>query len=61
MSEEELVRELGEKIGYGNMMNLASECWQDDMIRNGYPTSGVFVTALPSDVNKIAIEEIKQN
>ena len=59
MSEEELVRELGEKIGYGNMMDLASECWQDDMIKNGYPTSGVFITALPSDSNQRVIEELE--
>ena len=58
MSEEELVRELGEKIGYGNMMDLASECWSDDMIKNGYPTSGVFITALPSDSNQRVVEEL---
>jgi len=60
MSEEELVRELGEKIGYGNMMDLASECWQDVMIKNGYPTSGVFITALPSDSNQRVIEELER-
>ena len=59
-SEEELVRELGEKIGYGNMMDLASECWSDDMIKNGYPTSGVFITALPSDSNQRVIEELEE-
>jgi len=59
MSEEGLVRELGNKIGYGNLMELASICWQDDMTKNGYPTSGVFVTALPSDVSQRAIRELE--
>jgi hypothetical protein len=48
--EKELVRELGKQIGYGNMMYLASECWEEMMIKNGYPTSGVFIPALKSDV-----------
>lgn len=48
--EKELVRKLGEQIGYGNMMELASECWKESMIEKGYPTSGVFIPALPRDV-----------
>jgi hypothetical protein len=51
--ENNRVKELGEKIGYGNMMYLASELWKKDMIDCGYPTSGVFVPALPADVNEI--------
>jgi len=48
--EKELVRHLGELIGYGNMMQLASECWKESMIEKGYPISGVFIPALPCDV-----------
>lgn len=48
--EKEFVKHLGEKIGYGNMMYLASECWKENMKKNGYPTSGVFIPALPSRV-----------
>jgi hypothetical protein len=50
--EKELVRQLGEKIGYGNMMQLASECWEEYMLTKGYPTSGVFVSALKCDLCK---------
>jgi len=50
MDEKELVRQLGEQIGYGNMMHLASECWEDYFNKIGYPTSGVFVPALKCDV-----------
>lgn len=52
MTEKEAVKQLGEQIGYGNMMHLASELWKEDMIANGYPVSGVFVPALPCDVNR---------
>lgn len=48
--EKELVRNLGELIGYGNMMQLASECWKESMVEKGYPTSGVFIPTLPCDV-----------
>jgi hypothetical protein len=54
--EKELVRQLGEKIGYGNMMQLASECWEEMMIAEGYPTSGVFIPALKSDVRGLKID-----
>lgn len=50
--EKELVRKLGKQIGYGNMMQLASECWKESMTKKGYPTSGVFIPALPCDVRK---------
>jgi len=32
--EKELVRQLGEKIGYGNMMQLASDLWEEKMKEN---------------------------
>lgn len=28
-NEREAVRSLGDNIGYGNMMDLAQECWRD--------------------------------
>lgn len=50
MTEKESVKQLGEQIGYGNMMYLASDLWKEDMIKKGYPISGVFVPVLPCDV-----------
>ena len=50
MTEKEKVKQLGEQLGYGQMMKLASELWKKDMIAHGYPTSGVFIPALKSDV-----------
>lgn len=48
--EAQAVKALGKSIGYGHMMSLASALWRKDMIKNGYPVSGVFVPVLPSDV-----------
>lgn len=34
-AEKEAVRELGARIGYGNMMHLAQECWRELLITQG--------------------------
>ena len=43
MNEIEEVKELGEKIGYGNMMSIASALWRKTAKEQGYPVSGAFV------------------
>jgi len=43
MDEVKEVKELGEKIGYGNMMSIASALWRKSAKENGYPISGAFV------------------
>ena len=43
MSEIEAVKELGEKIRYGNMISIASALWRKSAKDNGYPISGAFV------------------
>ena len=50
MTERELVKNLGDQIGYGNMMWLAHELWKEMLVSEGYPTSGAFIPALPCDV-----------
>ena len=43
MKEFEAVKELGEKIGYGNMMSIASALWRKSAKEQGHPISGVFI------------------
>lgn len=48
MDEIKEVKELGEKIGYGNMMCIASALWRKSLKEKEYPVSGAFVpTCLP--------------
>ena len=54
--EKTLVTELGEKIGYGNLMTIACECWQEHMKAKNYPITGVFIPVLPIDIKKTAIK-----
>lgn len=46
-NEIKAVEELGESIGYGHLMELASAIWRKKMKDAGQPTSGVFVPTLP--------------
>lgn len=43
MDEVKAVKELGERIGYGNMMEIASALWRKSAKENSYPVSGAFV------------------
>lgn len=38
-----LVKTIGEEIGYGHLMSIASSLWRESMRDKGYPISGVFV------------------
>jgi len=42
--EIEAVKALGEQIGYGNMMEIASALWRKSLREKNYPESGAFVT-----------------
>ena len=48
--EVKAVKELGEKIGYGHMMGIASALWRASLEEMGCPTDGAFVAALLCDV-----------
>lgn len=59
--EKEQVKILGEVIGYGNMMQLASELWKEMMQKRNEPVSGVFVPALPCDVRRVNNKQSESN
>jgi hypothetical protein len=47
-NDVKVVKELGEKIGYGHLMSLASSLWRQSCRENGYPIVGAFVpTCIP--------------
>ena len=42
------VKKLGDEIGYGNLMNIASALWRDMLKKTGTPIEGAFVpTCIP--------------
>lgn len=50
--EIEAVKQLGEAIGYGHLMALASALWRKSLKEKGYPTSGAFIGTCISSVYK---------
>ena len=52
------VKLVGEKIGYGTLMYIASALWRRDMREHGYPTSGVFFPVLPDEGDPDMVREM---
>lgn len=47
-NEVQAVKSLGQSIGYGHLMQLASTLWADDLESHGLPRSGAHVpTVMP--------------
>lgn len=47
------VKELGERIGYGNLMSIASALWRQKLKPDG-TESGAFIPALKNDIKQDA-------
>ncbi|QQO97249.1 hypothetical protein M1M30_gp148 [Maribacter phage Colly_1] len=46
------VEELGAKIGYGELMSIASGLWRHSLREKGYPVSGAFIPTCPPFVKE---------
>jgi len=57
--EFESVKNIGERIGYGNLMEIASALWRDSLEKQGLPTSGAFVPTLQLWLEGEALENAK--
>jgi hypothetical protein len=55
--EIEQVKELGERIGYGNMMSIASVLWAMSLEEKHGITSGAFVATIPAFMKKREAEK----
>ncbi len=50
--EIEIVKQLGDQIGYGHLMALASALWRQTLKEKGYPTIGAFVPTCEPFIHK---------
>jgi hypothetical protein len=55
-TEIEVVKKVGEKIGYGHMMEIASALWRQKLRDSKTPETGAFIAVLSSDVKEEAKE-----
>lgn len=53
--EIKAVKLLGEQIGYGNMMDIASNLWAKKLIDEGVPDSGAFYPVSEFEVKETEI------
>lgn len=64
-TEITLVKNLGDKIGYGNLMSLASALWRKKLVDDGYlkelVESSVFVPVSVDYVKDEWIDEVKDS
>lgn len=63
-TEIQKVKELGEEIGYGHLMSLASALWRKQLSESGTVTGALFPITVDcivkdNDVQKIVKDEIK--
>lgn len=59
-AEVEMIKSIGEHIGYGHLMAIASALWREDLRNKDYPESGAFVGVCPSQVIDDLQESIKR-
>lgn len=53
------VKKLGDEIGYGNMMCIASALWRESLIRSCGSPAGAFVPVLMDGVKSSYIEMVE--
>ena len=51
------VKLVGEKIGYGNLMSIASALWRRMLRQEGYPVSGAFYPTCPDFIKEDVFKE----
>ncbi|WP_303834686.1 hypothetical protein [Ruminococcus flavefaciens] len=52
-----VVKSLGEKIGYGNLMDIASVLWAEDLQRHAEPDIGAFYPAILTQLKDDDLKE----
>lgn len=46
------VKKLGEEMGYGHLMSLASSLWRKALKDQGYPISGAFIPTIDTFITE---------
>jgi len=59
--EINFVKNLGESIGYGHLMSIASALWRKSLKEKGYPEDGAFVPTCIAFINKEMVEMTEES
>ena len=58
MIEMRAVQQLGECIGYGNLISWASALWRKSLREQGFPDSGAFIGVCECSIKRDALERV---
>jgi len=50
MNDIELIKSIGDQIGYGHLMSIASALWRKKLNESGVPESGAFVPMVQAGI-----------
>lgn len=50
MTDVNIIKAIGDEIGYGHLMSIASALWREKLKKMGVPESGAFVPILPCGI-----------
>lgn len=59
--ETQAVKQLGEQIGYGNLMSLASALWMKSLEQSGTPMSGAFIPVCSYQIKKQYLKDVNES
>jgi len=54
------VKGLGERMGYGSMMNVACVLWRQMLVESGGPESGAFIPAAVYELKKRDLVKVEK-
>lgn len=58
MAEMQAVRQLGDLIGYGNLICWASALWRNSLRKHGFSASGAFIGVCECSIKSDCLEDI---
>jgi len=50
MNDIDIIKSIGEQVGYGHLMCVASALWRKSLKEKGIPEDGAFVPMIPAGI-----------
>lgn len=57
-AEMQAVKQLGEQIGYGNLISWASALWRNSLRKQGFPESGAFIGVCECSIKNDCLDRV---
>jgi hypothetical protein len=57
-AEMQAVKQLGDRIGYGNLISWASALWRASLREQGFPESGAFIGVCECSIKRDCLDRV---